>query len=99
MKSILEEFANDNILPGSRYFKQNSEYGKAIKKAADLEDTLGGLLNENERKLLDEFSSAQAEVSRLSSVDKFIYGYRLGVLMTMEVFTGRDDLVVGGEAG
>lgn len=99
MKSILEEFANDNILPGSRYFKQNSEYGKAIKKAFDLEDTLGGLLNENERKLLDEFSSAQAEVSRLSSMDKFIYGYRLGVLMTMEVFNGRDDLVVGGEAG
>jgi len=38
----------------------------------------------------------ELEVSK-SEVDIFIYGYRLGVLMTMEVFTGKEDAIFGGE--
>ena len=36
-------------------------------------------------------------ISYLANKDKFIYGYRLGVLMTMEVFNGKEDLAVGGK--
>jgi len=97
MRRILEEFACGNITPEARFFKRDSEYGKAMYALSDIEEKLLALLNENEKKLFDDFSKAQSEISFLSGIDKFIYGYRLGVLMTTEVFEGKENLIVGGE--
>lgn len=97
MATILEEFANDNLHPGSRYFVRNSEYGRAAKRLTDTENALLASLCEPEKKLLEDFTKAQDEVNHLARIDKFIYGYRLGVLMTMEVFQTSDDIVTGGE--
>lgn len=54
-------------------------------------------LNGTEQNLLNALLEAQGAVGLLANTDKFIYGYRLGVLMTMEVFDGREDLTVGGK--
>jgi len=97
MQSILEEFANGNISPETRFFKKNSRYWRAMQHLTDTEEKLFSALNEQEKELLKIFSETQSEVSFLSGIDRFIYGYRLGVLMTMEVFNGKDDLIVGGE--
>jgi hypothetical protein len=35
------------------------------------------------------------EALSISCTHKFIYGYRLGVLMTMEVFNGSEDAIYG----
>lgn len=97
VKSILKEFANDNLHPGTRDFVHNSEFGRAAKRLSDTETALLASLCEPEKKLLNDFTKAQEEVYHLSYMDKFIYGYRLGVLMTMEVFQTSDDIVTGGE--
>ena len=93
MRSILEEFACGNISPEIKYFKSDSEYGRAMQKLADIEEKLSSALTDEEKQMLDEFVGSQAKISCLSGKDKFIYGYRLGVLMTMEVFNGLDDLI------
>lgn len=97
MKSILKEFANDNLHPGSRDFVRNSDYGRATKRLSDTETALLASLCEPEKKLLNDFIKAQEDIHYLSNIDRFIYGYRLGVLMTMEVFQTSDDIVTGGE--
>jgi hypothetical protein len=96
MKSILEEFAYGNISPEPRFMKRNSEYGKAVKALSDTEEKLRNLLDDNGRELLTALIDAQGKVNHMANTDKFIYGYRLGVLMTMEVFDGKTDLLNGG---
>ena len=97
MKSILEEFAYGNISPQPRFFKKDSHYGRTMKTLSDSEEKLLSVLDGELKDTLKQFSDAQAEISLLSGVDRFVYGYRLGVLMTMEVFSGKDDLIVGSE--
>ena len=97
MKSILEEFARGNISPEPRFFKRDSHYGHTMKILSDSEEKLLSLLDGELKDTFKQFSDAQAEISLLSGIDRFIYGYRLGVLMTMEVFNGKDGLIVGGE--
>lgn len=97
MINILEELANDNLHPNSRYYRRNTEFDRATKQVADTENALRTVLGEPEKRLLDAYSKAQDEIGYLSRTDKFIYGYRLGVLMTMEVFRTSDELVTGGE--
>lgn len=95
MTSILEEFACGNVSPETRFFKKGSRYGRAMDALLKDEEKLLAALNENEKELLKKYCDTQSEVSLLSGIDRFIYGYRLGVLMTVEVFEGQDDLIVG----
>jgi len=97
MKSILEEFARGNISPEPRTFKRDSHYGRAIQVVSDYEEKLLAVLSEQDKDMLIKLSDAQAALSLLSGIDKFIYGYRLGVLMTTEVFNGRESLMVSTE--
>lgn len=97
MINILEELANDNLHPNSRFYRRNTAFDLATKKVADTESALCAALNESEKRLLADYTKAQDEAAYLSRTDKFIYGYRLGVLMTMEVFRTSDDIVTGGE--
>ena len=97
MKSILEEFARGNIPSELRTFKNDSHFGRTMKVLSDTEDRLLAALGDELTEVFKQFSAAQSEINPLSNIDRFIDGYRLGVLMTMEVFNYRDDLVVGGE--
>ena len=97
MKSILENFAYGNINPDMGIIKKGSKYERIMETIADSEEKLLSMLDGEPKELLITFSSAQLEANSISNVDKFIYGYRLGVLMTMEVFTGREDAIFGTE--
>jgi hypothetical protein len=97
VKSILEAFAYGNINPDEGSIKKGSRYANIIKTVSDCEDKLLSMLDGEPKELLIKFSSAQTEANSISNVDKFICGYRLGVLMTREVFTGREDAIFGGE--
>ena len=98
MTSILEEFARGNIPSELRTFEKASHFGRTMKILSDTEDRLLAALGDELTEIFKQFSAAQSEINLLSSIDKFVDGYRLGVLMTMEVFNYRDDLVIGGEA-
>ena len=97
MKSILEAFAYGNINPNDGSFKHSSRYGRVMKTLSESEEKLMAMLDGEPKELFMQFSSAQLESNTISSVDKFIYGYRLGMLMTMEVFTGanREEVIFG----
>ncbi len=95
MSSILEEFACGNISPEPRFFKQDSHYGRTMQKLADSEEKLLAALSGEQKETFEKLTDARTEINLLSGIDRFIYGYRLGVLMTMEVFEGKEDLIAG----
>lgn len=96
MKKILEALASDNLQIESIVCKENSDYLKARELCYTLGDKLSTTLNGEEKKLFEQFSNAFSDEIRLHGIDKFVTGYRLGALMTMEVFDERSNLVVGG---
>ena len=97
MKSILEEFACGNVTLEPRFFKRDSRYGRAVKTLTVCEEQLFAVLNEADKEILKRFSDAQSEINNRSGIDRFVDGYRLGVLMTVEVFNGESDLIAGRE--
>ena len=97
MRSILEEFALGNINPNDGTIKKGTRYAKVMNLVVDIENKLFSALDEEPKVLFSKYSNAQLEANAISNNDKFIYGYRLGVLMTMEVFKGSDDNIFGGE--
>jgi hypothetical protein len=94
MKNILEAFACGNVNTRPCSAPQDNAYDKAIQTVCDSEERLFATLDKTQQTLLKTFIDAQSEINLLSETDRFIYGYRLGVLMTMEVFIGKDDLIV-----
>ena len=86
MKSILEEFAYGNISPEAQTLKRDSAYGKAMNALVDCEKKLLEKLNAEDKALFEKCIDAQCEVNAQTAVKNLIYGYKLGVLMTAEVF-------------
>ena len=97
MQSVLEAFARGNILSEPRSYKPDSHYGRAMEVLVGCEEKLLNVLGSQEKELLETLSECQLEINRLTGVDGFLYGYRLGVLMTMEVFNGKSDLIAARE--
>ena len=99
MTSILAEFALGNINPNTAGIAKGSHYATLLKSIADKETALLSTLEGEARDLLIKYSNAQGEATVISNTSSFADGYRLGVLMTMDVFNGMDKLINGREVG
>ena len=97
MTSILEEFAYGNVCPQAQYFEKDSEYGKAMQCVSSNGQKLLERLGAEDKQIFENYVAMQSEVNRLTAVNNFMYGYKLGLIMTAEAFVGRGDLVVGEE--
>jgi len=97
MRSILKQFYLGNLITNPPYIEPNSKLSHAMNRLTEAEDKLSNILSDEGKKTLETFSNTQLEINALSCTDNFLYGYKLGVLMTMEVMGGIDDLVIGGE--
>ena len=95
MRSILEEFACGNINPDQRFIERGSEYAKALDVLSNAEEKLRAALNDSEKELLNALLEAQGAVNHLTNIDRFVCGYRLGALMTMDIFDEKQDLTSG----
>ena len=94
MGKILEAIATDHLCVEPPIYEGDSKFNRARNRYCTLGEMLLEKLNEEERKLLDDYSTAQTEESLLYGNDRFVKGFRLGVLMMMEVITDEDDLIL-----
>lgn len=92
MKSLLESFAESQLVSGPRCLCNDQLYEKLLAELCRLEDTLRTTLNEEQQLKLEHLQTTQDDLSELAQIDRFIYGYRLGVLMTMEVVQNAEKL-------
>ena len=91
VKSILEEFALGNINPSVGSVTKGSHYDLVTKSVSESEEILMVELEGKLQEIFSKYVEAHAEANQISNTDNFIYGYRLGVLMTMEVFSGKSE--------
>lgn len=85
---ILEELYIGNVRPGERSFKRNSQYGRALNESADAADRLIAVLSDKQKKLFEEFTNAQREVSVLMDCETLMYGFQTGAKIMMDVLLG-----------
>ena len=90
MGRILEAFAEGelHVIPSIEI--QGPKHQKLFDKGCELQEKLEEKLNNEDNKLLDELMDAVAEESSCYAQSKFIRGYRLGSLMTMEVMSDQE---------
>ncbi len=84
---ILEDLYVGDVRPNERFFKRNSQYAKALDEVVNVGDALTAKLNENEKKLFEDFMDAQREVNVLTDCETFCYAFKLGAKIMMDVLT------------
>ncbi len=97
MKSILEELYYGNLHPGSRCFKPGSEYDRAANSYEEASDKFCSMLDESQIKAYEDVQAAHDKMIYMELTDKFIYGFRMGLLTALEVCNTSDDYIVGGK--
>lgn len=94
MGKILNAIANDQLCVAPDIYRGSREYRRARDLYCTLGDRLLEKLNKEDKKLLQEYNDAQLHESSLYGDARFIRGFRLGILMMMEVMTDNDDLIL-----
>ncbi len=96
MKSMLEELYYGNLYPGSRCFKPGSEYDWTANSYEEASDKFCSMLDESQIKAYEDIQTAHDKMINLDLTDRFIYGFRMGLLIAAEVYNTSDDYIVGG---
>lgn len=91
--NILEAFADETLCITPTVYKGNPAYRKALRAMCEATEALDAKLDDEGKKLLEQLSGAQMDESHLYAVDQFVRGYRIGMLMMLEVLTGGSDLL------
>ena len=84
---VLEELYLGGIRPGERIGKRNRQYDKALEDTIKAGDSLTASLTPEQRDLFENYMDAQREVNVLTDCETFIYGFKLGAKIMMDVLT------------
>ena len=90
MGKILEAFLTDQLRVDSGTEGRSAEHQRLCDKGSELQEKLAAKLNDDEKEILTELVDTLFEESCYDEQKKFERGFRLGVLMTTEIFTEQD---------
>lgn len=86
---ILEELWYGNI-NDSRSMKNNAKLTELLDLLSRNADNLMVGLSEKEKETFEKYKDCSAEISEITECENFIKGFRLGVLMMIEVMYDSD---------
>ena len=84
---ILEDLYVGDVRLNERFFKRNSQYAKALDEVVKVGDALTESLNEEQKKLFEDYMDAQREVTVLTDCETFCYAFKLGAKIMLDVLT------------
>ena len=84
---VLEELYLGGIRPGEHIGKRNRQYEKALENTIKVGDALTASLTPEQKELFENYMDAQREVNVLTDCDMFIYGFKLGAKIMMDILT------------
>ncbi|MCP3810142.1 MULTISPECIES: DUF6809 family protein [unclassified Paenibacillus] len=90
--SILENFYYGKCNPSERIKSKDTEFELVSQRIADAEEALKTKLPEQDYKLIEELSDLQDVLISLLSASAYIEGYKMGALIMIEVFDGKEGL-------
>lgn len=97
MKTILEELYDGNIYPSELIVSKDPEYCLINKKISETQENWKKELSETDYKRLEVLLNLCCQSSSLEASASFIYGFKLGAVIMLEVLTGPGELVRGGD--
>ena len=81
----LQELWRGNITPSERFVRSGSEYKKIAGKLSDEMDRLMESISPEASKKLENIGNLRADMAVLSNEDIFIYAFRLGARLMLDV--------------
>lgn len=90
MGKILEALLNEQLRVDSGTEQRSSEHQALCKKGNELQDRLAETLNDSQKALLEELVNTLFDESGCSEQLKLEQGFRLGVLITSEIYYEQD---------
>ena len=84
---ILEDLYVGSVRPGERMFKRNSQYAKALNETVKAGDALTDVLTPEQKALFEDYMTAQREVNVLTDCETFMYGFKVGAKIMLDVLT------------
>lgn len=93
MGKILEAFADGRLCMEEEPEQRSQEHLELTENAFRLQEELETRLGDEERELLGKLMDTVFAECSCYAQNRFVRGYRLGVLMTMEVFDQQDTYV------
>ena len=84
---ILENLYLGDVRPSERSFKRNSQYAKALDEVVRAGDALTDTFTEKQKEMFEAYVTAQQEVNVLTDCETFIYAFRLGTKIMIDVLT------------
>ena len=91
MKSILEELFYGNVCPNTDC-RSNDEQTKILMGyIADHHDALFKELTEKQKETLEKFDDCWNELTDINEREIFVYAFRLGMLIAIEVLSPATD--------
>ncbi len=90
MRKTLESFYFGNIRPNERDINSKNRCWKISQKAQKVYEELSSSLNEDEKKMLDEYLMLQTSVHTEFELDSFVMGFRTGVRILIDSIVDND---------
>ncbi len=90
MGRILEAFLTEQLRVDSGTEGRSPEHQQLCDRGSELQDSLAEKLNDEGKRQLTELVETLFDESCYDEQKKFERGFRLGVLMTAEIFTEQD---------
>jgi len=97
MKSILEKLYGGSIYPDEIIIPRNPDYISINQNISNTKDMWRNKLSEDDYKDFEELFDLQFQVNSMNSEASFMYGFKLGTLIMIEVMTGKEELIRGGD--
>ena len=91
MKSILEELFYGNVCPNTDCRSNDEQTKMLMGYIADHHDALFKELTEKQKETLEKFDDCWNELTDINEREIFVYAFRLGMLITIEVLSPATD--------
>ena len=92
MQSILEALAMDDLNTHPSYYKRGTAYARLMDEQAGLYDKMAKRLTKEQAAVTERLLEVESDLSLMDDADYFAYGFQLGALIMIEVFTNMDRL-------
>ena len=91
MRSILEELFYGNFCPSTDCRSSDKETVELMGYVADHHETLLEELTDKQRETLEKFDDCYSELTGINERDIFIYAFKLGMRIAIEVLSPDKD--------
>jgi predicted metallo-beta-lactamase superfamily hydrolase len=97
MKSILEELYDGNIYPDELIVSKDPEYRPLNQEISNTMKIWRSKLSQDDYEQLEALMDLRCKSTSMEASATFMYGFRLGAIIMIEVLNEKEKLVHGGD--